>query len=330
MAELVLGVGTSHSPLLTLSGEDWVVWGEHDRTSRDLIDESGTRVTFDERVAAVGDRFADGTDVGRCIASRARTDAALDELARRIDATGVDAVVVVGDDQDEHLLENNLPSLMVYWGDEILNTTAHDLVDRPEIVQRFMTGYLEDGPARTYPVESKLASHLIDVMLDHRIDVASARTMPNPHKAMGHAFGFPVRRLIPEGVPLVPVMINTYNPPSQPRASRCVDYGRAIRNAIESYGAGRVAVLASGGLSHFLVMPDLDRRFIDDFRRHDLDDLAAVPEALYQAGTSEVKNWIVAAAACDAMDFDLIDYVPGYRTIAGSGTGLAFATWQPT
>ena len=145
---------------------------------------------------------------------------------------------------------------------------------------------------------------------------------------MGHAFGFPMRRLVPPTVPIVPVMINTYNPPSQPRASRCRDFGRVVRAAIDSFpGDDRVGVLASGGLSHFLVLEDLDREVLAALERGDVDAICAIPESTYVAGTSEIKNWIAAAAACHGLDFDLIDYVPGYRTPIGSGTGLAFALW---
>ena len=31
---------------------------------------------------------------------------------------------------------------------------------------------------------------------------------------------------------------------------------------------------------------------------------------------------------CEGFDFEVVDYVPGYRTPAGTGTGLAFAIWR--
>jgi 3-O-methylgallate 3,4-dioxygenase len=51
---------------------------------------------------------------------------------------------------------------------------------------------------------------------------------------------------------------------------------------------------------------------------------------MFQAGTSEIKNWIVAAGAMSETELkmDLIDYVPCYRSEAGSGSGLAFAAWR--
>jgi hypothetical protein len=137
-----------------------------------------------------------------------------------------------------------------------------------------------------------------------------------------------MRRLAPPTLPIVPIMINTYNPPSQPRAARCRDFGRMVRMAVDSFpGHDRIGVLASGGLSHFLVLEDLDREVLAALERGDLDALCAIPEATFVAGTSEIKNWIAAGAACHDLTFGVVDYVPGYRTPAGSGTGLAFATW---
>ena len=200
----------------------------------------------------------------------------------------------------------------------------------PPIYRAFLPGYREpDGP-QTYTVADDLARHLIATAFDRHFDVATSDRLPDQDRGMGHAFGFAMRQLVAPSVPIVPVLINTYNPPSQPRATRCRDFGRAIRAAIDSYpGDDRVGVLASGGLSHFLVLEDLDQEVIAALERDDVDALCAIPEATYVAGTSEIKNWIATAAACHGFHFELVDYVPGYRSPAGSGTGLAFATWTP-
>ena len=52
---------------------------------------------------------------------------------------------------------------------------------------------------------------------------------------------------------LVPVLLNTYYPPNQPTPGRCYRLGRAIRQAVETWPAGRRAalglLLAWGGLA---------------------------------------------------------------------------------
>ncbi|MGI9616010.1 MAG: hypothetical protein ACR2QO_24065 [Acidimicrobiales bacterium] len=328
MAELVLGIGTSHSPMVSLDGEDWLVWGERDHAHPMLYTRDGRNVTYDEQLAAVGETMAPQATLERCCEGAERVSAAMERLQETIAAAGLDVVVIVGDDQDEHLLSDNLPPFLVYWGDTMTNGSIDLAAGAPPIVQRFQPGYREPNGAVDYPVAVDLALHLIATAYDADFDVASSDRLPEPDRGMGHAFGFPLRRLLPAGVPIVPVMINTYNPPSQPRASRCLAFGQAIRQAIDSFDENvRVGVLASGGLSHFLVLEDLDREVLDAFARNDLDAVCAIPEATYVAGTSEIKNWIAVAAACGDRSFDLIDYVPGYRTPIGSGTGLAFATW---
>ena len=52
-----------------------------------------------------------------------------------------------------------------------------------------------------------------------------------------------------------------------------------------------------------------------------------MPRAQLESGSSEIRNWICAAGALEHLDLDWVDYFPGYRTPAGTGTGLCFARW---
>jgi 3-O-methylgallate 3,4-dioxygenase len=62
----------------------------------------------------------------------------------------------------------------------------------------------------------------------------------------------------------------------------------------------------------------------------DGDALSREPESLFQSGSSESKCWIMAAGALSDADLkmDLLDYVPCYRSEAGTGNAMGFATWQ--
>ena len=54
----------------------------------------------------------------------------------------------------------------------------------------------------------------------------------------------------------------------------------------------------------------------------------ALPTAKLESGNSEIRNWIATAGAVEHLTMQLVDYVPSYRSEAGSGVGMAFALWQ--
>jgi hypothetical protein len=329
VAEIVFGAGTSHSPMLILDGDGWRAWAAtRDPQMVDLADAEGTVRPYDEWAQRNGGRLAAELTDEAMAAKVARRSTALDELRGRIAAARLDTLIIVGDDQGEHLGPANLPPILVYHGAEVTNTPCPPAGELPPLLHTVMGGYHEPLHARTYPVDVGLAEHLVDRLLDAGFDIATSNELPNP-RPEGHAYQFIHRHLTAPDLPVVPIMLNTYMPPAQPRARRCVQLGAAICDAVATIdGDRRIGILASGGLSHFLVSEDLDRLVLDACARHDTDTLAAIPEAVLQSGTSEIKNWITVAAACSGLDFDLIDYIAGYRTPAGTGTGLAFATWQ--
>jgi 3-O-methylgallate 3,4-dioxygenase len=126
-----------------------------------------------------------------------------------------------------------------------------------------------------------------------------------------------------------PVFLNTYYPPNVPSAGRCHDLGRALRRAVESWPADdRVAVIASGGLSHFVVDEELDHQVLDGITARDAGILGSLSRDRLRSGTSEILNWIAAAGALENAAATVLDYVPGYRTPAGTGAGMAFAQWE--
>ena len=91
----------------------------------------------------------------------------------------------------------------------------------------------------------------------------------------------------------------------------------------------RVGIVGSGGLQHFVVDEALDRGFIDMLRaartpRRSQD----LPREKLNSGSSEIRNWICVAGAVEHLSLEWSHYEPGYRTPAGTGTGLGFAFWS--
>jgi 3-O-methylgallate 3,4-dioxygenase len=91
-----------------------------------------------------------------------------------------------------------------------------------------------------------------------------------------------------------------------------------------------VGVIGSGGLTHFVVDEAFDRLVLDALKTGDATALSAIPENMFQSGTSEIKNWItVAGAMAEAgLTMNLVDYVPCYRSEAGTGSAMGFAHWS--
>ncbi len=159
-----------------------------------------------------------------------------------------------------------MPGILVYYGETIRNVPLAPVAE-PNWGWRASARWHEEKEPREYPVDSRLARHLIDELIDREFDIAASDAVPEG-EGEGHAIGFVHKRIMQEVVPIVPVCINTYYPPNQPTPRRCYRLGQAIRAAVESYpGDERVGIIGSGGLSHFVVDEALDRGFIDMLRK---------------------------------------------------------------
>ncbi len=320
MAEIILGIGSSHSPMLSTPHE---AFGGH-------ADRDRARVAEFEALAR-----AKASWIGRELApdvTRARHEAnqaALARLSAALADAAPETVIVIGDDQGEWFSADSQPAVCVYWGETVENLPPPVERMAPSL-RRAYWGYYGDGANRTFPVDAALGRHLVESLTrDHEFDVAHVRAQPR-HTPFGHAWSFVHQRLMGERVvPIVPVLLNTYFPPNQPTPRRCYQLGRAIRRVVESWEVKRrVGILASGGLSHFVVDEALDRHVLEILAKRDADAVAALPLDQLDSGSSEIRNWIAAAGALEGLEMRLVDYVPSYRSEAGTGVGMAFAVWE--
>lgn len=330
MARIVFGAGTSHTPLLTLPAEEWVHRSAGDMANPKLNLSDGRFVTYAELSSAVGDRYADDA-TAEILAVKARaSQTALDRLAKALEAAAPDVVVVVGDDQQELFGPDNQPAVAVYFGEAVVTSNRFGLDDLPDWMRTMGRGYLMDEVHRL-PGAPDLAVDVIRGLLDGNVDVAVSGVVRDPATAaFGHAYGFVAHRLFGDRkIPMLPILLNTYYPPNVPSAGRCHDIGRALRRAIEASAADlRVAVIASGGLSHFVVDEALDRSVLDAIRIGDAAALRAIPREALNSGSSEILNWVLTAGAVEHLTFDWAEYQPIYRTAAGTGVGVAVAAWR--
>jgi hypothetical protein len=326
MARLVAAFGSSHSPALNSPAQDMAGHARRDEQYPHHLDREGNRVSYEQLLA----RAPKGIDCSlETTAQRiAACERHIDRLAKAIAEARLDALIVVGDDQKEQYFEDNLPAFLIYCGKTIVNGVQEPPAGAPEYWKRARAQYYEPDQPREYPVAAELASHIVASLVEAEFDLAYGNALPKP-RGEGHAFGFVHRRLLAQRVvPIVPVMVNTYYPPNQPRPGRCYRLGQALRASIESFpGKLRTGILASGGLSHFTIDETLDRLVLSACREANAEALSALPLAQLNSGSSEIRNWIVTAGAAETLDTAWQEYEPLYRTPAGTGCGMAFAVW---
>lgn len=332
MAEMVFAIGTSHSPMLNATVAEWGRFEAREPTMS-LLDREGNPASFESLVRQAGGRYAGEYAPEKLAARHAAAQAALDRLSAEIREARLDALIVIGDDQKELFLEENLPGLLVYCGKSLphkMRAPKREWVDWFAAVQSRY--YLENGSVE-FPVAHDLARHLIAELVLREFDVSTCDRLPRG-EGVGHAFAFVHQRLFRFAqaapiVPIVPVFLNTYYPPNQPTPARCYLLGRAMRAAVESYPKpGRVGVLGSGGLSHFAIDEALDREVIDALKAKDGDRLMRIPRRKLNSGSSEIRNWIAMAGAAEHLPMAWSEYIPAYRSPAGTGTGLCFAAFR--
>jgi Catalytic LigB subunit of aromatic ring-opening dioxygenase len=331
MAELIAGFATSHTPILALVAEEWEARAVNDRKNPKLWDTTGVPRTYPELAQLAGDRYAPLAVPSVWNEQYENAQRDLDRLAAALEAAAPDVLIIVGDDEQELFSLANFPAVSIFYG-ERATMLKMALSPDPEFAWRktVSVGYGMDKQYQ-HAAAPELARELIDRLMDDGFDIGAAASVPNPDaQGFGHAYGFVVTRLMARRrIPIVPVMVNCYYPPNQPKPARCFALGQALRRAIEAApGDARVAILASGGLSHFVTNEALDTAVLDALRADDHSALARLPAELLNSGSSEIRNWITVGGALGDLKNDFVEYYPVYRTPAGTGCGMAFASWS--
>jgi aromatic ring-opening dioxygenase catalytic subunit (LigB family) len=238
---------------------------------------------------------------------------ALDEMRERLRAARPDVIVLFSND---HLLNwpiNNTPEYTVGigaehvgpadWYDEWLALAKYRIPGHPALAR-----YLVNEGARR-----RLAfAYLRDMQFDDGVSV-------------------PMHYLNPDGaIPLVPVTMNCTVPPI-PTPERAYEVGATLREVLRAYPGGeRVAIVATGGLSHepggpryFSVDEEFDRWFLDLLKRGDHAALLREctlerMEAAGSGGTAELLAWILALAFTSG-PAEVLAYMPAVAWRSGTG-----------
>ena len=336
MARIVGAFGVSHGPLLTTPPDQW-----HQRAAVDKRNPRhayrGAYYDYPGLLAVRNGGFADKLGIETKTERYNRCQAAVDELARRFAACGANAAIIIGNDQHEIFKDEFQPAFLVYGGAEIPNIYPDE-----EEIERLDTqglkislhGHSTPGGA-VYPGAPDIANALVDSLIEREFDVAVSYKMPRPNGldfGIPHAYGFIFRRIMNDTPPpTVPIFANVGETRNQPRLQRMIKFGHALKASIDALPDDlNVAVFSSGGLSHFTIDEEFDRDVMAAMQTGDEAKLAAFPESWFWGNTCETKSWypLVAAMNDAGRRMDVIDYVPCYRSEAGTGQAMIFASWN--
>ena len=331
MAEIVLGIGSAHGPLLSTPPEKWELRAKADRENKKHW-YRGKTYDYESLLKERAPGFAAQVTVEAREKAHAQCHRAMEVLTRKFEEAAPDAVVIVGNDQREFFDEGLTPSITVYRGEQIKNV-QHTPENSPPGINIAEPG---NSPAEgaMYPGAPAFADHILDSLAAENFDLAQSDTTPTaaPRRGIPHAYGFLYHSILGDTPPpSVPIILNVHFPHNVPKNRRCLDLGAALHRAIRSFdGFERVAVMASGGLSHFVVDEELDHKILAAMNTADEEALEAIPENIFKVGTAEIKNWypVIAAMHQAGLRYHRVDYVPCYRSEAGTGNGMAFVYWD--
>jgi len=244
----------------------------------------------------------------------------LNFLRNKINALRPDVLLVIGDDQNENFLENNLPQFSIYVGKELV------------------AAFRDGRTGQRYRCDADAAWTMLEQCVESGIDLAYSTEFPKDH-LISHAHREPLEYLQLNGnLAIVPIFINAIHVPA-PTPARCYQFGETLRKVIGSLPAEkRVMIYASGGLSHFSagypwdhykgpctlgsICQDFDRKILawmQDGRGRELARLSN--QDLIQNGEIELRQWITLMGMIGDCKPELLTYEPFYRGLLGMAVG---------
>jgi hypothetical protein len=337
MAEINLGLWSTHGPILNTTPEEWMLRVVNDKRIPHWF--RGEKYSFEDLIELRrGENFAEKITLEERTLNHARCQEGIAKLAETWKAVKPDVAVIMGNDQRELVLPSLQPMFTIYHGDTFWQKSlpASRSEKLPIGIKESEWAYRPEEE-QEWPGLPDLANEVLAKSLDAGFDFAASDACPDmaeDHHHIGtpHAFSWIIRRVMEDlAVPILPIITNTFFPPNQPTAKRCFEMGEFVGKCIREWDSDlKVAVIGSGGMSHFTIDENLDNGFMQALASRDKDFLTSIPQNILMQGTSEMRNWIAAAGALFDSDLkgDTIDYIPCYRSEAGTGTAQGFVVWE--
>ncbi len=228
-----------------------------------------------------------------------------------------DLVMVIGDDQAENFLQDNLPPFCLYTGAEVIGLPFK----RP--YAKVNNWNADPDTKFTFKCPKVFSQEMRNYLIRDSFDIASSSALKGWDWGLAHAIINPLVHLDPEAkFPVLPLFVNCYGEeagpdyPPRPTPKRCYQLGQAIRSFLDTRSE-RVAVVASSSWSHsFLahkfqcreIDVETDRRYLEWVRNGQGSKLGEVePDDLQQSGDHEILNWIIALGILGDRPAEIVD-----------------------
>jgi aromatic ring-opening dioxygenase catalytic subunit (LigB family) len=201
-----------------------------------------------------------------------------------------------------------------HWTNFFLNHMPTFCIGRADHYDGPVEEWLRIPKARV-PGDAKLSAELLTACFDGGFDATFSDELLFDHATM-----LPLYFLNPNmAVPVVPVILNTLTAP-MPAPKRCFALGQVLGKKLEE-SEKRVAVIATGGLSHWpgeakhgKINTAFDRKFLQALIAGDREKLTAYSheEINVEAGSGghEIRTWIALAGALPDWKAELLAYEP--------------------
>jgi aromatic ring-opening dioxygenase catalytic subunit (LigB family) len=224
------------------------------------------------------------------------------------------------------VLDETKPDVILFFGSDHVETFSVSCVPTFAIIAGTRATARFAGREHNLPIHRELAEDILNkLVVDHDFDIAYSEDAE-----LGHAFSIPFEYVIGRRpIPVIPFFTNVYVPPL-PTPRRCAALGKAVAGIVKGRPE-RVAVIASGGMSHFpgtrkYLHPefDFDRWLVSQFEAGNTDALLNMTGTqLDEVGNTELLNWAVMFGAIGVREGELIDYIPTWHH------GLAMMRFLP-
>ena len=222
-------------------------------------------------------------------------------------------------------LDESKPDVIIYIGNDHLETFSMTCMPTFALIAGNYAHAEWAGREFKLPVHREMAEDLLEKLIGRGFDMAYSEDA-----VLGHSFAVPFEYLIGgRQIPIIPIFANVYLPPL-PSPQRCAALGKAIAEIVKGRSE-RVAVVASGGMSHYPGTRkyhhpefDFDRWLITQFEAGNTDALLNMTvQQLDEAGNTEMLAWSILFGAMGKHVGELIHYIPTWHH------GLAYMRFLP-